>query len=56
MNSKINELSYLSILLCNLCDPDKRLSETGYYLATFEAAVEHIKQLDNLDGLDPNSP
>ena len=46
MNSKICELSYLSTLLCNLCDPDKRLSETGYYLATFEAAVEHIKQMD----------
>ncbi|KAJ8604063.1 hypothetical protein CTAYLR_001750 [Chrysophaeum taylorii] len=39
-------LLYLKIILCALCDPDKKLSETGYYLATFEAAVQHISELE----------
>lgn len=30
------------VLLNRLCDPEKRRSESGYYLATFEAALHHI--------------
>ena len=41
----IPDLRYLQTVLSALCDPDKRLSETGYYVATFEAAVEHIREL-----------
>ena len=29
-----------------LCDPDKRLSESGYYLATLEAALSHLMEAD----------
>ena len=46
VNADIPNLSYLQKVLCTLCDPDKRLSETGYYVATFEAAVQHILDLD----------
>jgi len=46
IHSGINELVLLTTVLCSLCDPDKRLAETGYYLATFEAAVQHIRELD----------
>ncbi|KAL0587021.1 hypothetical protein ABG067_003361 [Albugo candida] len=31
-----------SILLNHLCDPDKRKTEASYYVATFEAAIQHI--------------
>ena len=41
----IPDLRYLQTVLSALCDPDKRLSETGYYVATFEAAVEHVRAL-----------
>ena len=46
VNADIPNLAYLQKVLCTLCDPDKRLSETGYYVATFEAAVQHIQELD----------
>ena len=41
----IPDLRFLQTVLSALCDPDKRLSETGYYVATFEAAVEHVRAL-----------
>ncbi|KAE9355699.1 hypothetical protein PF008_g3950 [Phytophthora fragariae] len=34
------------VLLNRLCDPEKRRSESGYYLATFEAALHHILSLE----------
>jgi len=46
INANIPNLLHLQKILCSLCDPDKRLSETGYYVATFEAAVTHIQELD----------
>jgi len=46
VNSDIPNLAYLQRVLCTLCDPDKKLSETGYYVATFEAAVHHISELE----------
>ncbi|DAZ99412.1 TPA: hypothetical protein N0F65_004045 [Lagenidium giganteum] len=35
------------VLLNRLCDPEKRRSESGYYLATFEAALHHILSFEN---------
>lgn len=37
------------VLLNRLCDPEKRRSESGYYLATFEAALHHILSRDVFD-------
>ena len=34
------------VLLNRLCDFEKRRSESGYYLATFEAALHHILSLE----------
>lgn len=31
-------------------DPDRRMGEAGYYLATFEAAISHIKDVDPQSG------
>eukprot|EP00536_Pseudo-nitzschia_multiseries_P016844 jgi/Psemu1/263906/estExt_Genewise1Plus.C_12630002 len=36
----------LSILLQNLCDRINRIGEIGYFLASFEAAIAHIKEID----------
>jgi hypothetical protein len=36
----------LCVLLRNLCDPINRIGETGYYLASFEAAIAHLQQVD----------
>lgn len=33
-----------------LCDPDKKLSEAGYYIATFEASVQHLEDADIKNG------
>ena len=41
-----NVLTMTGILLRTLCHPSKRSGETGYYLASFEAAIEHIKEID----------
>ena len=34
-------------LLTALCNPDKRMSEIGYCLSTFEAALAHINMLES---------
>lgn len=34
VNSDIPNLAYLQKVLCTLCDPDKKLSETGYYVSS----------------------
>jgi hypothetical protein len=36
----------IAVLLTSLCQASKMMGETGYYLASFEAALEHIKELD----------
>eukprot|EP01035_Chromulina_nebulosa_P018930 gene18930-24737_t len=46
VHSQINDLIALNEELQALCDPDKKLSETGYYLATFEASIQHIIEFD----------
>jgi len=34
-----------------LCDPDLRMSESGYYLATLEAALQHLAEADPREGV-----
>jgi hypothetical protein len=36
----------LCVLLQTLCDRINRIGEIGYYLASFEAAISHIQELD----------
>ena len=36
----------LCALLRSLCDPINRMGEVGYYLASFEAAIAHISEMD----------
>eukprot|EP00543_Licmophora_paradoxa_P006846 CAMPEP_0202447122 /NCGR_PEP_ID=MMETSP1360-20130828/5786_1 /ASSEMBLY_ACC=CAM_ASM_000848 /TAXON_ID=515479 /ORGANISM="Licmophora paradoxa, Strain CCMP2313" /LENGTH=247 /DNA_ID=CAMNT_0049064005 /DNA_START=283 /DNA_END=1026 /DNA_ORIENTATION=- len=36
----------LCVLLTTLCEPTNRIGEIGYYLATFEAAITHIQEVD----------
>ena len=52
----IPDLRYLQTVLSALCDPDKRLSETGYYVASFEAAVAHIRELPLARVLEEENP
>lgn len=40
------------VLLNRLCDPEKRRSESGYYLATFEAALHYILSHDIFDAAE----
>jgi Vacuolar sorting protein 9 (VPS9) domain len=44
--AQIPDLLSLNEELQALCDPEKRMSETGYYLATLEASVQHIAEAD----------
>jgi hypothetical protein len=44
--AQIPNLLALNEELQALCDPDKRMSETGYYLATLEASLQHIAEAD----------
>jgi len=36
----------LCILLKTLCEPSKCIGEIGYYLASFEAAIQYVKEVD----------
>lgn len=40
-------------LLEKLCSSSKQMGETGYYLASFAAAIAHIRELDLTDGNCP---
>jgi len=42
----------LAVLLTSLCQASKMIGETGYYLASFEAALEHIKEMDLSDYIE----
>jgi hypothetical protein len=46
----IPNLLALHVELQNFCDKEKRMSEVGYYLATFEAAITHISEGNPLTG------
>ncbi|CAM9571291.1 unnamed protein product [Phaeothamnion confervicola] len=45
VNSDLPDVATTAKLLEELCDPTKRLGETGYYVATFQAALEHVGAL-----------
>ncbi len=51
VRSKIVDLLALNEELQAFCDPDKKLSETGYYMATLEASIQHILDADIDNGL-----
>jgi hypothetical protein len=36
----------LGVLLRTLCDRINRIGEIGYFLASFEAAITHIQEID----------
>jgi len=36
----------LCVLLRTLCDKSNRIGEIGYFLASFEAAITHIQEID----------
>lgn len=42
----------LCTLLKSLCEQSKCIGETGYYLASFEAAIEYLKDIDVSDVMD----
>jgi len=46
VRAEIERPSALCVLLQTLCHPSKRNGETGYFLASFEAAIEHIREID----------
>uniref|UniRef100_H3GXL1 VPS9 domain-containing protein n=1 Tax=Phytophthora ramorum TaxID=164328 RepID=H3GXL1_PHYRM len=46
VHSELEAPILTQVLLNRLCDPEKRRSESGYYLATFEAALHHILSLE----------
>ena len=52
VRAEIPDLLSLNEELQALCDPDKRLSETGYYLATLEASIQHLIEADTNNGND----
>ena len=39
-------LPITGVLLRTLCDRINRIGEIGYFLASFEAAITHIQELD----------
>jgi DNA-binding FrmR family transcriptional regulator len=52
VHAEIPDLFALNEELQMLCDPEKRLSETGYYLATLEASIQHLMEFDESDGVE----
>lgn len=45
-------VNFLGALLRTLCDPINRSGEVGYYLASFEAAISHIREMDLSESRD----
>lgn len=52
VQAEIERPCALTILLKTLCDPINRIGETGYYLASFEAAIAHLEEADLNDGVE----
>ena len=46
VRAEIERPCALSVLLTTLCDRMNRIGEIGYFLASFEAAIAHIQELD----------
>lgn len=42
----MSDVVAVGVLLSTLCDPNNRIGEVGYYLASFEAAIAHIQEID----------
>lgn len=49
--SKTKALRQISKEFDYLCDPRSRVSETGYYIATLEASLQYISEIDEINGL-----
>jgi hypothetical protein len=46
IQAEMDRLCALCVLLRTLCDRINRIGEIGYYLASVEAAISHIQELD----------
>ena len=46
VQAQIDRPCALCVLLRSLCDRINKIGEIGYYLASFEAAVCHIQEID----------
>lgn len=46
VRAQIKDISLINEEMQALCDPDGRMSEAGYYLATLEASIQHISDID----------
>ena len=46
VKSQLFDIVIINEEIQRLCDPDSRLSEVGYYLATLEASIQHILDID----------
>jgi hypothetical protein len=46
VKAQVPSLLALNQEMQSLCDPDNKLSETGYYLATLEASLQHLLDTD----------
>ena len=46
----------IGVLLRTLCEPSKKIGEMGYYLASFEAAISHIGDMDLSEGCFEDNP
>jgi hypothetical protein len=46
VQAEIERPCALCVLLRTLCDPMNRIGEVGYYLASFEATITHIQEVD----------
>ena len=45
VQSQLKNIIYIKEILNGLCETNKKLSETGYYIASFEAALFHIQNM-----------
>ena len=50
VKSQLTHILALNEELQGICDPDNRMSEMGYYLATFEASIQHVMDFDESRG------
>jgi hypothetical protein len=50
VQARVPCLLALNAAMQSLVDPEKRRGEDGYYLATLEAAIEHVREVDQKSG------
>ena len=56
VQARIPNLLALNAEMQALVDPEKRVGESGYYLATLEAAIEHIRDLSSFSTTSDGRP